>query len=73
MLDVLNFSGIDGWGVFKLKDTFPTLFRIASSKNDTIADLWDRGGGRGGHWEVQFRRPFQNWEIEMLTQYLERI
>ena len=54
-------------GVFKLKDTFPMLFRIASSKNDTISDLWDRGGGGGGYWEVQFRRPFQNRSVNPIS------
>lgn len=48
-----------------------SLFRIASSNNATVAYLWDMGGG--GHWEVQFGRPFQDWEIKELTQFLDLI
>ena len=36
------------------------LFKVASSKNTTFVDLWDREGG--GHWEVQFRNSFQDQE-----------
>ena len=33
----------DIWaGDFKLKDVYPTIFRIASHKNATIADSWKR-------------------------------
>ena len=54
---------------FKLKDTLPKLFRIVSSKNARVADLWDGGGG-GGLWEVQFRRSFQDWQV---AQFLDVI
>ena len=63
----------DGWArEFKLKSTFPVLFIIASLKNAIVADPWDRGGG-GGKWEFQFRRPFQDWEIQEVTHFLELI
>ena len=57
-------------GDFKLKDVYPTLFRIASHKNATVADLWKREGDKGGCWEVQFRRPFQDWKVEEVTHFL---
>ena len=64
----------DRWaGEFKLKDVFPLLFRIAPFKNVAVADLWDGGGGRGGHWEVHFRRSFWDYETKEMTQFLELI
>ncbi|RVW88131.1 hypothetical protein CK203_042921 [Vitis vinifera] len=36
----------DSWvGKIKLKDVYPTFFRLSSHKNATVADLWGRGGG----------------------------
>ncbi|RVW79042.1 Integrin-linked protein kinase 1 [Vitis vinifera] len=34
-------------GDFKLKDVYLTLFRIASHKNATVAELWEKEGGEG--------------------------
>ena len=63
----------DGWvGEIKLKDVYPTLFRLSSHKNATVADLRGRGGGGGGCWEVSFKRPFQDWEQEV-SRFLEYI
>ena len=42
-----------------MKNIKPTLFRLASHKNTTIANLWGRERGGGGCWEVQSKRPFQ--------------
>ncbi|RVW38151.1 hypothetical protein CK203_027620 [Vitis vinifera] len=46
--------------------------RIASSKNATAADVCE-GEGSGGHWRVHFRRTFQDWELEEVTQFLAPI
>lgn len=51
---------------------FPKLWRIASSKS-TIVTYLREGGEGGGHWLVQFRRSFQDWEMEELTQLLDLI
>ena len=38
----------DMWvGAFKLKDVYPTIFRIASHKNATVAESWKREGDEG--------------------------
>ena len=51
----------DIWaGDFKLKHVYPTIFRIASHKNATVAEYWKREGDEGGCWEVHFRRPCQD-------------
>ena len=64
----------DNWnGESKLKDVYPTLFRITSHKNAIVVNLWEREGGRGGHWEIQVRRLFQDWELEEVTHFLEHI
>ena len=57
----------------KLKDVFPSLFRIAAHKFATMADLWGGQGDRGGCWNVHFRRSFQDWELEEATHFLELI
>ena len=56
-----------------MKDVYPTLFRLSSHKNAIVADLWGRGGGGGGCWEVSFRRPFQDWELKEVSWFLEHI
>ena len=38
-----------------------------------MADLWGREGGGDGCWEVHFRRPFHDWELEDVTHFLEHI
>ncbi|RVW72410.1 Mitotic checkpoint protein BUB3.1 [Vitis vinifera] len=61
----------DMWvGDSKLKDLFPMLFRIAANNSATVADLWGRQEGGGGGWEVHFRRPFQDWELEEVNYFL---
>nr|CAN74099.1 hypothetical protein VITISV_028591 [Vitis vinifera] len=61
----------DMWvGDSKLKDLFPLLFRIAANNSATVADLWGRQEGGGGGWEVHFRRPFQDWELEEVNRFL---
>lgn len=38
-----------------MKETFLFLFKLASSKDATVADLWEEGGN-GGHWLVYYKR-----------------
>ncbi|RVX03318.1 hypothetical protein CK203_019840 [Vitis vinifera] len=57
-------------GDSKLKDLFPLLFRIAANNSAIVADLWGRQEGGGGGWEVHFRRPFQDWELEEVNRFL---
>ena len=57
----------------KLKELFPLLFRIASHNSVVVADLWGRQGGGGGGWEVHFRRPFHDWELEEVNRFLIHI
>ena len=64
----------DYWvGDSKLKELFPLLFRIATHNSAVVADLWGRQGGGGGGWEVHFRRPFQDWELEEVNRFLVHI
>ena len=62
------------WGIqagdFKLKDVYPTIFGIASHKNAIVVESWKREGDERGCWEVHFRRPFQDWEVEEVTRFL---
>ena len=60
-------------GDSKLKDLFPLLFRIAANNSAIVADLWGRQEGGGGCWEVHFRRPFQDWELEEVNRFLSYI
>ncbi|RVW34126.1 hypothetical protein CK203_084378 [Vitis vinifera] len=46
------------------------LKRIAANNSATVADLWGRQEGGGGGWEVHFRRPFQDWELEEVNRFL---
>ena len=71
-LEVVNaqgFGGIVGVGRFKLKDVYPTFFRLTSHKKEIVVGLWGREWG--GFWEVCFKRPFQDWELENVSWFLE--
>ncbi|RVX19303.1 putative serine/threonine protein phosphatase 2A regulatory subunit B''gamma [Vitis vinifera] len=46
------------------------LERIAANNSAIVADLWGRQEGGGGGWEVHFRRPFQDWELEEVNRFL---
>ena len=64
----------DSWvREFKLKDVYLTLFRIVSHKKAIVAHSREREGRIGDCWEVQFRRPFQYWELNEVTRFLEHI
>ena len=48
------------------------LFKVSSSTNTIVANLWE-GRGSKDHWMVQFRRPFEDRELEEVTQYLDLV
>ena len=56
-------------GGLQAERCLPYYFRIVSHKNATVAESWKREGD-GGCWEVHFRRPFQDWEVEEVTCFL---
>ena len=56
-----------------MKNVYHILFRLTCQKNATIAYLWKREEGGGSHWEVQFRKPFQDWELEEGTYFFGHI
>ena len=50
----------DRWcGDVSLRDVFPNLFSIASSKDARLADAWD-----GGSQNPKFIRQLNDWEQE---------
>lgn len=57
-----KFCRVNWVGEICLK-SFSLLFSSASHKNATIGDLLE-GGGNGGQLLVQFRKPFQDQEVE---------
>ena len=59
-------------GESTLKGDFPDLFSIAANKEADVADyLMIRNGNI--HWEVTFEQNLQDWEMESLTSFLDRI
>ena len=51
MVAIQDFGGTFEWGALSRKIHL-TLFRIASHKNATAAELLEREGGGGGYWKV---------------------
>uniref|UniRef100_A0A2N9G274 Phospholipid/glycerol acyltransferase domain-containing protein n=1 Tax=Fagus sylvatica TaxID=28930 RepID=A0A2N9G274_FAGSY len=63
----------DLWcGDSSLKEAFPALFSIASNKEAAVADYMQIRHGNL-HWEVTFVRNLQDWELESLVSFLDRI
>jgi hypothetical protein len=53
-----------------LKEAFPSLYRLACVKDATVADsVLFRG--EDAHWEVNFTRTVQDWEIGTISSFLE--
>ena len=60
----------DWWcGEAPLCSSFPSLYRLASSKGIRVADLWVVSGFRGG-WNFNFGRHFHDWELEEVQGFL---
>lgn len=56
----------DVWlGEEKLMNRFPTLYSLISNKNCTIADCYT-----GQEWKFNFRRNFNDWEVDEIGQLL---
>ncbi|RVW41542.1 LINE-1 reverse transcriptase-like [Vitis vinifera] len=52
-----------------LSEVFPSLFALASNKEAWINEVWTAGGEGGGVWNPCFNRPFNDWEMKMLSGY----
>jgi hypothetical protein len=63
----------DLWcGDSSLKEAFPALFSVASNKEAAVVDYMQIRHGNL-HWEVTFVRNLQDWELESLVSFLDRI
>ena len=51
-----------------LREFFPKLYSIASSKDVWVNDLWDDGG-----WGPRFTRQLHDWELEKVQAFLGRL
>ena len=55
-----------------LCESFPSLFTISSSKEAWVADVWNLDGDGGG-WTPLFSRAFNDWELELVERFLQKI
>ena len=54
----------DWWcGQAPLCSSFPSLYRLANSKEAKVAEFWEASGSAEG-WNFNFERHFQDWELE---------
>jgi hypothetical protein len=61
----------DVWcGGDPLREAFPELYRIARVKEGVVADFLHFRGG-SVHWEVNFTRLIQDWELESVSSFLD--
>ena len=51
-----------------LKEAFPDLFSIASSKDTWVVDIWDSGS-----WNPRFFRQLIDWELEEVDNFFKRL
>ncbi|KAF5452893.1 hypothetical protein F2P56_021410 [Juglans regia] len=51
-----------------LQDLFPSLFLIASTKDATVAEVMEVSGGNI-HWNINFNRAAQDWEMESFVDF----
>ena len=64
---------MDKWcGDEPLCESFPSLFSISLSKNAWVLDVWNSVGDGDG-WTPLFARAFNDWEIEEVEHFLQRI
>ena len=52
-----------------LCSSFPSLYEVASSKGDMLADLWETNG-TGGGWNFRFERHVNDWELEQAQRFI---
>ena len=55
-------------GYSSLRESFPELYSIASSKGAWVSDLWEDGG-----WSSRFTRQLHDWELEEVQAFLGRL
>ena len=64
---------MDKWcGDEPLCESFPSLFTISSYKEAWVADVWNLDGDGDG-WTPLFSRAFNDWELELVEHFLEKI
>ena len=60
----------DKWcGSMALCDAFPNLFVVVAQKDVVIKKMWSPDEG-GGCWNPHFLRPFNDWELEEVNNFL---
>lgn len=60
---------IDKWcGDTVLRDLFPTLYSIVSSKDASMKDVWDSDS-----WSLRFVRQLHDWELKEVDGFFERL
>ena len=63
----------DLWcGDSSLKEAFSALFSIAANKEAVVAEYMQISHGNL-HWEVKFVRNLQDWELNSLVSFLDRL
>ena len=64
---------MDKWyGDEPLCESFPSLFSISLSKEAWVLDVWNLDGDGGG-WTPLFSRAFNDWEVELVEHFLQKI
>ena len=59
----------DKWlGNFSVKSIFPEMHDLAVNKQLSVAEVMTQHG-----WNFQFRRNFNDWEIETVTNFFGRL
>ncbi|RVX22344.1 putative ribonuclease H protein [Vitis vinifera] len=52
-----------------LAQCFPHLFGMAAHQSLTVEEMWDQNSGQG-NWNLHFLRDFNDWEIELVGEFL---
>ena len=64
---------MDKWcGDESLCESFSSLFSIYLSKEAWVLDVWNPDSD-GGSWTSFFSRAFNDWEVELLERFLQKI
>ena len=64
---------MDKWcGDEPLCGSFPSLFTLSSSKKAWVADVWNPEGDGDG-WTPLFSGAFNDWELELMECFLQKI
>ena len=59
----------DKWcGDSSLRELFPELFSIGTSKDAWVSEIWEDGA-----WSPRFTRWFHDWELEELQTFFGRL